>query len=63
MAKPQNVDDYIAQFEGNFAEAILRELRSIAHEAVPQLEEKLKWGAPSFEYQGRMFGIVGFQKP
>lgn len=62
MATVKNVDQYLAQYEGSFAHPILELFRRRAHEAVPELEEKIKWGAPSFEYKGRMFGIAAFKR-
>lgn len=48
------VDAYIAQ-SAPFAQPILERLRVIVHEAVPGIEETLKWGAPSYVHAG---GIV-----
>jgi uncharacterized protein YdeI (YjbR/CyaY-like superfamily) len=48
------VDAYIAN-AAPFAQPILERLRAIVHEAVPGIEETLKWGAPSYVHAG---GIV-----
>ena len=48
------VDAYIAK-AAPFAQPILERLRGIVHEAVPGIEETLKWGAPSYVHAG---GIV-----
>ena len=48
------VDAYIAK-SAPFAQPILERLRAIVHEAVPGIEETLKWGAPSYVHAG---GIV-----
>lgn len=61
MSKPKNVDEYLARLERSFAHPILTRVREIAHEVAPQLEEKIKWGAPSFEYKGMVFGMVAFK--
>lgn len=61
MSKPKNVDEYLARLEGNFAHPILTRVREIAHDVAPQLEEKIKWGAPSFEYKGMAFTLAAFK--
>lgn len=61
MAKPKNVDDYLSRLEGNFAHPILTKVREIVHETAPQVEEKIKWGSPSFEYHGLMMSMVAFK--
>jgi uncharacterized protein YdeI (YjbR/CyaY-like superfamily) len=48
------VDAYIAK-SGAFARPILERIRAIVHEAVPGIEETIKWGAPNFVHAG---GIV-----
>ncbi len=48
------IDAYIAK-SADFARPILERLRSIVHEACPDVEETIKWGAPNFVHAG---GIV-----
>jgi uncharacterized protein YdeI (YjbR/CyaY-like superfamily) len=55
------VDAYIAK-SPPFAQPILTRLRELFHRACPQLEEKLKWGVPSFEYKGMLGGMAAFKK-
>ena len=45
------IDAYIGNAAG-FAQPILERLRAIVHEACPDAEETLKWGAPSFLHAG-----------
>lgn len=45
------IDAYIDNAAG-FAQPILERLRAIVHEACPDAEETLKWGAPSFLHAG-----------
>jgi uncharacterized protein YdeI (YjbR/CyaY-like superfamily) len=45
------VDAYIAK-SADFARPILQHLRSLVHEACPQVQESIKWGAPSFGHAG-----------
>ena len=50
-----NRDPRIDAYIGNaaaFAQPILERLRAIVHEACPDAEETLKWGAPSFMHAG-----------
>lgn len=47
------IDAYIAQ-AAPFAQPILTELRARVHKACPQVEETLKWGMPSFQYNGKI---------
>jgi uncharacterized protein YdeI (YjbR/CyaY-like superfamily) len=45
------IDAYIGNAAA-FAQPILERLRAIVHEACPDAEETLKWGAPSFMHAG-----------
>lgn len=51
--KIQAVDDYIAKQPG-WQQTILKGLRSAIHKSDPEIEEKIKWGAPSFEHAGQV---------
>ncbi|WP_417590782.1 YdeI/OmpD-associated family protein [Owenweeksia hongkongensis] len=62
MAKPKNTDEYLARLEGNFAHPILTRVRKVVLETAPQVEETIKWGAPTFEYKGIMLSMVAFKK-
>ncbi|WP_417600771.1 YdeI/OmpD-associated family protein [Owenweeksia hongkongensis] len=62
MAKPKNTDEYLARLEGNFAHPILTRVREVVLETAPQVEETIKWGAPTFEYKGIMLSMVAFKK-
>lgn len=62
MANTTTVDEYIAKTEGTFAHPILTRIREIVHETVPDSEETIKWGVPSFEYKGLMLSTVVFKK-
>lgn len=52
--RDRRVDAYIAQ-SAPFAQPILERLRTLVHQACPEVEETLKWSMPSFQYAG---GIV-----
>jgi uncharacterized protein YdeI (YjbR/CyaY-like superfamily) len=55
------VDDYVARAP-EFARPILQKIRAAFHAGCPQLEEKIKWGVPSFEYKGMLGGMAAFQR-
>lgn len=46
-------DEYISKAQP-FAQPILKHLRSIVHATCPQVEEKMKWSMPFFDYKGQM---------
>lgn len=62
MAKPKNINEYIARTEGTFAHPILTKVHEIILETAPEIEEAIKWGAPSYEYKGLMITTVKFKK-
>jgi uncharacterized protein YdeI (YjbR/CyaY-like superfamily) len=59
--KDPRVDAYIAK-KAPFAQPILRELRAIVHEAYPEIEEDIKWGAPAFMHKGIVCIMAGFKE-
>lgn len=61
MAKRNRlVDEYIIN-SAEFAKPILGHLRELVHQACPEVEESIKWGVPSFEYKGTLFGFAAFK--
>ncbi len=55
------IDDYIAR-QAAFARPLLAHLRAVVHEACPQVEETIKWSAPSFVHAGRILcGMAAFK--
>ena len=54
------VDAYIAA-AAPFAQPILKKLRLLFHQACPQIEETLKWGAPHFLKNGIVGGMAAFK--
>ena len=54
------VDSYIER-AAPFARPILDRLRKLFHQACPEIEEKIKWGAPSFEHKGMVGGFAAFK--
>ena len=59
--KNSAVDAYIAA-AAPFARPILKHLRKIVHTGCPDVEEKIKWGMPHFEYKGNLAGMAGFNE-
>lgn len=45
-----------------FAQPILKYLRDVVHEACPECEETLKWGAPAYMHYGIVCITAGFKK-
>ena len=54
------IDEYIAN-SAEFAQPILIKLRSIVHQAHPEIEETIKWGMPNFSYKGLLFNMAAFK--
>ena len=63
MSDPDpRIDAYIAK-SADFARPILEQLRSLMHEACPQVEESIKWGMPSFGHAGGILcGMAAFKR-
>ena len=61
MKRDPRIDAYIAR-SAEFAQPILRHLRRLVHGACPEAEEAVKWGHPSFVYQGKILcGVAAFK--
>ena len=61
ITRSPDVDAYIAR-SAPFAQAIVTKIREAFHAGCPGLEERLKWGMPSFEYKGLLGGMAVFKK-
>ena len=54
MAKKEKaIDAYIAR-SADFAKPILNHIRELVHKSCPDVEEKMKWSFPHFDYKGEM---------
>ena len=54
MAKKiKEIDAYISK-SADFAKPILHHIRELVHNACPDVEEKMKWSFPHFDYKGEM---------
>lgn len=49
--KEKRIDAYIAK-SADFAKPILKHFRTLVHKNCPEVEEKIKWGFPHFDYMG-----------
>lgn len=56
-----DVDAYIAA-SPEFARPILEKIREAFHAGCPAIEERIKWGVPSFEYKGMLGGMAAFKR-
>jgi len=59
--KDKRIDAYIEK-AAPFAQPVMKRLRKLVHEACPEVTENIKWGMPSFEYKGPMFGFAAFKE-
>ncbi len=70
IMKNKAIDAYIAK-SADFAKPILLHIRELVHKACPDVEEKMKWSMPFFDYKGEMLchmasfkqhAVMGFWK-
>ena len=54
------VDAYIEK-SADFARPILAHIRDVVHAACPDVEEKMKWSFPHFDYKGMMCSMAAFK--
>jgi uncharacterized protein YdeI (YjbR/CyaY-like superfamily) len=59
-ARSPAVDAYIAK-SPDYARPILERIREAFHAGCPEVEERIKWGVPSFEYKGMLGGAAAFK--
>jgi hypothetical protein len=57
----KRIDAYIAK-SADFAKPILTHIRSVIHQACPDVEETLKWSTPTFMYHGILCGMAAFKQ-
>ena len=58
---PKNVEAYIDAAPAS-VQPMLRELRRAIKEAAPRAVEKISYGMPAYEYQGRLANFAGYEK-
>jgi len=60
--KIKEIDAYISK-SADFAKPILKHIRELVHKACPDVEEKIKWGFPHFDYHnGPMCHMAAFKQ-
>jgi hypothetical protein len=59
--KDPRVDAYIAK-AAEFAKPILKRLRTLVHEACPDIEETMKWSFPHFTRKGIVCSMAAFKQ-
>jgi len=59
--RDRRIDAYIAK-AAPFSRPILTHLRDVLHETCPDVEETIKWSAPTFMYRGMMAGMAAFKE-
>src|SRR4051812_33737271 len=58
----KEIDNYINK-SAEFAKPILNHIRDLVHEVCPDVEEKMKWSFPHFDYAGEMMcSMAGFKQ-
>lgn len=58
----KTIDTYIDE-ASEVARPIVSHLRALIHQASPEIEENIKWNAPSFELDGKIVcSIMAFKK-
>lgn len=60
-SKDPRIDAYITK-SADFAKPILKQLRKIVHAACPEVEERVRWQHPNFDYKGVMCGMAAFKQ-
>lgn len=61
MSKNPKIDEYINN-ASDFAQPILIKIRSLVHQAHPDIDENIKWGMPSFDYKGIVCHMAAFKQ-
>jgi len=54
-------DAYIEK-QAEFARPILTYVRTVVHDACPDVVETMKWSSPSYEYKGILCGMAAFKQ-
>lgn len=62
MNPVKTVDEYLTQIDSQTARETLARLRQIILDEVPQAEEKISYGIPTYRYHGHLASIAAFKK-
>lgn len=61
MNTDDRIDAYVTKSQ-EFTQPILHHLRKLIHQAIPEVEETIKWGMPFFDYKGPLCNIAAFKQ-
>ena len=59
--KDKRIDAYIANAQP-FAQPVLKHLRKLIHQTVPEVTETIKWSFAAFEYKGPLCSFASFKQ-
>jgi len=59
---PETVDDYLAQVASETARQALIRLRAIIRDEIPDAEELIKYGIPSYKQAGYVVSFAAYKK-
>ena len=58
--KPQNIDEYIADFPPD-VQAILQQIRATIHETAPEAKEAMSYAMPTFKLNGNLVHFAAYK--
>lgn len=59
--RPKSVDDYLASVSSETARATLTALRSTIRDEIPEAEEVISYGIPTFKHKGFVVSFAAFK--
>lgn len=59
MNKPNNINEYIAEFSPE-VQKLLEQVRATIHKAVPEAQEAISYGMPTFRLKGNLVHFAAF---
>ncbi len=60
MKNYKDIDEYLANFSGDTKNK-LEQIRKTVHEVVPDAQEKISYGIPTFTYHGNLLHFAGYK--
>ncbi|HWA81796.1 MAG TPA: DUF1801 domain-containing protein [Fimbriimonadaceae bacterium] len=61
MPKPANVDEYLAAVPSEEARSSLEHIRAVIRDEVPEAEEVISYGIPTYKLKGFVVSIAAFK--
>ena len=59
--KDKRIDTYINKSQP-FAKPVMKKLRNLIHQGIPDVEETIKWGMPFFDFKGTVCSFAAFKE-